>query len=509
MAVTFVWENDMKKNWFYALITVIVLGFSVALLVRLTRCCVQPRVIEHYVYVTSQPTQTSTFTPSPTRWMTATITPTTDFVALGLPSPTTTPTMNYAELVKIYLNTPTPFPTHPTPTPSPTPVDPLTLVVARRMPPEWTPTPFQLIEHNGNATAWEVGIIQIATDLMNWVDADPIQFRRQIKLLQPEGIYFGNMHEWLLKDDFDGDQQPEWLISVPAYPANKEVQAYPEQIIILFEIRNGVYQPVMHYRTFMYGGSLHGTFAKVLLVQDLNKNGLKEIAWRYITCGTACGEYILIGEWDGKNWHYTFRESIPGASIANYFMFVDKDADGLIEITLNYTTFFKLNQRYPEREAADTYGWRNGQWVLLDEWRSPSADSYAVMYDVYSALELGKIEQAIELGQPVINDLQNSCGPVETYTGLEVMFAYSMQNNAQEARAILQKLDTYCVSPENIFLSAAHVYMEAYRQVGGTITACSAANRYIRNSGKSQLELYRDFGNGYYLTFCPISPTWQ
>jgi len=506
----------MRKNYLYALVTLIVIGLAAILRAQIKRCYAQPRVVEHYGYVTLQPTWTPippfiTPRPSPTEWMTATITPTTDYIASGLPSPTATPTIDYAELAKTYLNTPTPYPTHPTPTPQPTSVDPLTQIIARELPPEWSPVPFQVVDsfYDSNTSNWLVNIIQNVTDLMNWVDADPIQFWRQVKSLQPEGTWFGNRYEWLLRDDFDGDQKPEWLVSVPAYSANKEIQSYPEQVVILFELTNGVYKPVAYQRPLSNGRSLHGYFAKVLLVQDLNQNGLKEIVLRSTTCGTACSEFIQIGEWDGKSWHNTFGESLPATGFTSYFMFVDKDSDGLVEITLNYTTYYKLDGRYPEREASDTYGWRNGHWVLLEEWRSPSADPYAIMRDVYSALELGKTEQAIEFGQPLLNNLQNSCGQIETYTGLEVMLAYTILNKLQAAQVILQKLDAYCSSSENVFLPAAHVYMQAYQRTNDAIASCSAMNRFVLKNGKPQIGLYRFFGNGYYLTYCPISPSWQ
>ncbi|MBI3164012.1 MAG: hypothetical protein HYZ24_04960 [Chloroflexi bacterium] len=504
----------MKRISVHTLVILILIGLAIILLEQLTR---YPNATHHYIYITLQPTwtriptSTSTPTPSPTEWATDTATPTVDYVALGLPSPTATPTMDYAELANIYLNTPTPFPTYQIPTPQPTPLDPLTQVTARALPPEWKPTPFQLIEYGESMLDWQVSVIQTATDLMNWVDADPVQFWQQVKSMRPEETWFGAAYEWLLKDDFDGDQKPEWLASIPAYPANKEIRSYPEQVIILFELIDGLYQPVMYHRTFRYGGSLHGYFAKVLLAQDLNKNGLKEIAWRYKTCGSACSDYIQIGEWDGKNWRFVFWESFPATGFTNYFIFADKDSDGIIEITLNYTTLYKYHSRYPEREASDTYGWRNEQWVLLEEWRSPNSDPYAIMHDIYSALEFGKIERAIEFGQPLINNLQNSCGQIETYTGIEVMLAYTMIDKPQTAQAVLQKMDIYCNTPENVFLNAAHVYMQAYNQTNDAVSACSAMNRFVFGAERPlpDLHLYRRFDNGYIFTYCPISPDWR
>lgn len=498
----------MKRSQIYAFIILLVIGIGVIWLIKLVNKCTQPLI----VYVT--PNASTTFVPAvsntPTYIVTQTVdaTVTTTNVA-NLPSPTATLSTDYAELAKIYLQTPTPYPTHPTPTPQPS-TDLLSQVKARKLPSNWTPVPFQFIDYNNNQSDWQVTTIQITTDLMNWVNADPVQFWRQIKSLQPEETWFGDSYEWLMEDDFDGDHKQEWLVSVPVYPADKEIRSFPEQVIILFELEDGIYQPVMYHRTFLYGGSLHGYFAKVLLVQDLNKNGLKEIVWRYTTCGSACSETIQIGEWDGENWQYVFWDGIPGTNLTNYFMFTDQDSDGIVEISVNYTTFYKLNGRYPDREARDTYKWKNGQWELVEEWRSPSADSYAIMYDVFSALELGKYEQAIEFGQPVLGDLQNTCGPVETYTGLEIMLAHTILNKPEAAGVVLQQLDTYCNSTENIFLPAAHVYMQAYQQTGDAVASCSAMNRFILKTGTTNyIEMYRSFGNGYIATFCPISPSWQ
>jgi hypothetical protein len=426
------------------------------------------------------------------------------------PSPSITPTLDYAAEAKIYLQTPTPYPTRPSQTPAPTPLDPLRQVVAHKLPPEWTPVPYQLVESyydDPHSLNWKMQIIQTTTDLMNWVDADPIQFARQVKALQPKGVWFGDKFEWLLKDDFDGDRQPEWLVSIPAYSADKEIQSYPEQMVILFERTAGVYKPVAYQRPLSDGRFLHGEFAKVLLVQDLNRNGLKEIGLRSMSCGTACSEAITMGEWDGKAWHYTFWESLPG-SFSNYFMFTDVDRDGSIEMTLHYTTFYYLDQRYPQREASDTYGWRDGRWKLLDEWRSPSANSYAILRDMYSALELGKTQEALEAGLPVLHGLSTSCDIDEVYTGIEVMLAQTLLNAPQAAQATLQQLDMYCQIPENGYLDAAHIYMQAYQQTGEAVTSCTAMNRFMFQNKlyNPVLNLYQCTNEGCYYNYCPISP---
>ena len=505
----------MNRFWRYAILIFLVGGLAGFALSRwfenpAGNATYTPIMATYSPLTTNTPTSLPVATRTVTFIMTATFeTPYKPISPSATPSPSITPTLDYAAEAKIYLQTPTPYPTRPSQTPAPTPLDPLRQVVARKLPPEWTPVPYQLVEgfyDNAQTSDWKTQIIQTTTDLMNWVGADPVQFARQVKALQPEGVWFGEQFEWVLKDDFDGDQQPEWLVSVPAYSADKEIQSYPEQVVILFERSAGVYRPVAYQRPLSY--ALHGFFAEVFLAQDLNRNGLKEIALRSMSCGTACSEAIIMGEWDGQVWHYTFWESLPGTGFANYYMFTDTNRDGLVEMTLHYTTLYKLDSRYPAREASDTYSWRDGRWRLLDEWRSPSANSYAILRDMYSALGLGKTQDAIEAGLPVLRGLSTSCGIDEVYTGIEVMLAQTLLNDPQAAQATLQQLDTYCQIPENGYLDAAHIYMQAYQQTGEAVTSCAAMNRFMFQNKiyNPVLNLYQCTDEGCYYNYCPISP---
>ena len=228
-----------------------------------------------------------------------------------------------------------------------------------------------------------------------------------------------------------------------------------------------------------------------------------------MTCGSACGQYLEIGRWDGANW----TNEYVGSEVTDFISFVDYYNDGRIEIIINYHTQYKFDSTYPDRLATDIYGWKNGKLSLLGESRSPNTEPYAVMRDVFSAIYEGKIDDALKLAQPTLDKIPKTCAEMETYTAIEVMLAQAVKNQPGAMQASLAQINKYCAQPDNGFTAAANILWQAYQQVHDPALACEAMDRFIveQNSSYNQNSSFKFFGQNmnasdlYYGSgFCPF-----
>lgn len=425
-------------------------------------------------------------TPAPT------LTSTLDYEELGLPSPTTTPTLNYVDLASHYL---TPFPTSTAAPPlwtATSPLDnPLLDVVARKLPQNWALTPLPVWDssyaspRNNETQAY----LQATTDLMNFIDADQELYVQYVESWKPQDRYSMIGDTWLLENDFDNDGQSEWLASIPVFFAHPDCCG---QFLIIFEKVSNAYKP-MHYEWKF----THVDITKVVLIDDLNNDGLLEIVLRNIGCGSACSQLLTVATWDGREWINRYIQSIPTSLIS----FVDRDYDGKTEIIIDYKTYYKLDTLYPMREAIDVYGWKDGQLIILEESRQPTTDTYGIMRDIYSALSFGKIDQALDLAEPVIDGFEEKCEQKETYIGIEVMLAYGIKENPTAMQATLSKIMAYCNQSNSGFTHAANVLWQAYKQSHDTLLACQAMKRFISKSGLQFFDVTVVLPN---YNYCPL-----
>jgi hypothetical protein len=430
-----------------------------------------------------------------------TVTSTLDYEKLGLPSPTITPTLDYPQLASHYL---TPFPTStailPPWTPTSTPENLLLSTIARKLPANWKPTPPPLFDYTNSKNSIHL-YIQAVTDLINFTNADQNLYLQYIKSWKPKERYsMGGA--WILKNDFDNDGQSELLVSTPVYFQDTQMYCCG-QFLLLFEKVEGVYHPT-HY-DWKYE---HNDLTKVILVNDLNNDGYSEIVLRTVSCGTACGQLLTIATWDGTNWTNHYIQSV----VTSLISFVDRDNDGKTEITLDYMTYYKLDSSYPARQATDTYGWKDGQLVIIEEYRQPTTNTYGILRDIYSAISFGKTQEALDLAQPVIDDLGSTCSAKETYIGIETMLAYAVKNDPKAMQATLSKIVEYCNQPRNGFTHAANVLWQAYQQVHDPVIACEAMKRFIVDEIRSSKKDGTGFEffdvtvmlPGNYYNFCPF-----
>ncbi|HNE06348.1 MAG TPA: VCBS repeat-containing protein, partial [Anaerolineales bacterium] len=431
-----------------------------------------PSAVAQNVIGSNTPTIYPTFTPEAFTSQTSTAVATLDYVKLAsrylTPLPTFTPRTDIPTYAPIW----TPI------TPKPTPN--LSQVDAQKIPSGWEPTPPPIPDvgsllfstgeiHNFAADpTYVTSLIKATTDLMNFTNANQKLFTQYVDTWAPEGRYwFGAT--WLLEHDFDGDGNPEWLSSVPMYYQPPEPRCC-SQLIILFEKDEGIFHPVHFIEKLSTKNA-----TKVLLVDDLDNDGLSEIVVRRVYCGTWCSMDIYVFKWDGEIW----TEDSISTVMPDIISFIDYNNDGKTEIALNYFTIYKLDSSYPVREATDIYGWKNGKLVLLEQLLSHNTEPYAIMRDVFSAISSGEFDEALKLAKPAMDKIPQSCKQMETYTAIEVMLIYGVQGKQEAMQSVLAQINTYCNQPDNGFTHAANILWQAYQQVHDPILACEAMKRFI------------------------------
>ena len=430
------------------------------------------------------------------------------------------PTLDYVNLATHYLTPFTPFPTtrvYSASTPMPTP-NSLSHMYSRRLPSNWTPTPPPIIPplppfpespltpRPTPTFDYTAGFIQGATDLMNLTDADEGFFVQYVDAWAPGGKVMSGA-SWILKDDFDNNGQAEWLVSVSTYRADWQAGGYYSQLIILFEKSGDIYKP-MHYEDEV--SATRGGPTKVLLVDDLNKDGHQEIVLSSLNCGAStCSQILEIDSWDGRTWTRQQLEADTTYAKTD-IKFVDYYHDGKTEIVLTYHTVYEYNTAYPDRLATDIYGWKNGELVKLEELLSPNTEPYPVMLDVFSALSSGKIDDALKLAQPNRDRLHQTCTQLETYTAIEVMLADAVQNKPEATQSTLAQINVYRQQPDNGFTYAANILLQAYQPVRDPAAACEAMKRFIIDNMNNDAG-FKFFDGSVVLpvseyNFCPLVP---
>lgn len=437
-------------------------------------------------------------------------TPRPSLVPTSTKTPAPTATMDYPRLVAIYLTPFTPYPTRTrdpnqptqsTPTPTATAIDPLKLVIAKKLPANWIPTPPRLVKPNDSVfgdglfreyiPAWITGHIQAATDLMNFTHADQKSFVKYVDTWGPDVQSSRWRTTWLLKNDLDHDGQPEWLASIPIYTEDPELCC--AQMMIVFEKKGDVYQPVYYKKSD--GSAFHGNW-QTLQVSDLNRNGYLDVVTSTTTCGVACSTTLNIGEWNGQKWQ-DYNGFYIGGNGTNQVLFMDVDGNGTTEIIVQYKTIYYMDQGYPARNAVDIYSWKNGQYTLLEAWLQPNKTPYAVLRDVYAALQSKDADEALRLAQPAMANLAESCSTMDTYTAIQVMLAQALRNDPKAMEATLSFIIASCNSPKNPaktpvpnqlkngFIPAANILWLAYQKTHSPLLACQAMQRFITNQRRT------------------------
>jgi hypothetical protein len=424
----------------------------------------------------------ATLTPSPR----ATVTLTLDYGALGLASPTFTPTFDYDDLAEYYLTPFTPWPT-PTGIPSSTPTanipNMLSSVVIQKVSPQFPP--IKEINYEGrpqDANEWIPAYIQTVTDLMNYVDGDQELYLQYVKSWVPTALDY-SPNDWFLEDDFDNNGQIEWLVSIPIrFPADGVDRCgfrishygYCPRLFLIFEKRGDAYYP----KHIFEPGELNFNESRVALVKDLNTDNTKEIVFRADPCGAAvCSTSLRIGNWNGQQWEWLGYIANDHADVK----FTDIDENGTVEIMVAYPTYAasRYNSPYSRRDVVDIYGWKNDRFEIVDQIYPPTDSIFEIIFDIASVLEYKNAELALKYASPVIDNLNESCDRMKTYVGIQTMLAYAIQGESNNMKSVLTILEKHCDFPGNAYVPAAKILWLSYEKSHDAISACQGMERFL------------------------------
>ena len=429
------------------------------------------------------PSATASLTPTATSNATAT----TDYAALGLPSPTPTSTLSDEQLAERYLTPFTPWPTetgHPSATPTTSIATILSRIIVRKVTPQAPMTnemekKLQHLSYDQLITSW----MQSATDLMNYANDDEQIYLQYINSWAPKALGYSS-NDWFLKNDFDNDGQSEWLVSVPIRNAPKytflcdQYFRACQRAFFLFKKIAGEYRPISTLLTldpyqYPYGED------KIRLIKDLNNNHLPDIVFEADVCGSACSTRLQITEWDGHNWKkYTISAS--GSKVT----FADLDSNGTTEITLKYSDGGRWF--YPFRQnLVDVYGWKNERYEMIDQVRPPT-DNFGenmrgTIYDINDALMYKNVRLALGYAKPITATLAESCDQMKAFVGIQTMMAYGIQDDQTSMQATLAEIQKYCDASTNGYVQMAKILWLAYQQSHNIETACQAIDRFLNN----------------------------
>lgn len=440
------------------------------------------------------------------------------------PSFTPTATMDYPALAEHYLLTPftprptitpfnrftktnTPSPTYDIKTPSPLPTATnipdetiLSHITAHHPPANWTPTPPSLVDGavvqdvhfthpvDVQIANWRVEYIQAATDLMNLTNANKESFIKYVDGWAADTWSAHGYTTWFVENDFDHDGQAEWLVNIPLYSSDPQAFCC-SQLMLLFEKTDGLYHPVY----YQAGGGLNVDW-HIMEIADLNKDGHLEVVTSSQYCDPSCDlATIKIGAWDGQRWR---NEGIINELIDFYahILFVDVDDNGTIELVSQGRTDSST------RITARIYGWRDGQFKLIETWLQPLIDPDKIMADVHAALMAHKPKEAIQLAEPIIQGLRLGCEEPRDHISLLVIFAYTLDGQQQAAQDTLNQMSKFCnYSNSSNVIPLGQVFWVAYQKTQNPILACQTMDRFVVD----KMPEVANHGNYKHYPLCP------
>jgi len=428
-------------------------------------------------------------------------------------APTATATSALAHLPTTAIApTPTPVPPDATPTPTPqplptdTPRESLSLGLlpsepVTAPPDDWTPTrpaPFD-VEKDTQAS-WVREYIQIVTDLLNTRNTmEDAQSRVDTALAQltawmpadsaraDTGAYEGPLppNAWAVSRDLNGDGETEWLISVPARDQGCWVPYCPAYLII-FKMREGLFVPAA---ILIEDENVWDVSSPVLLmVDDLNADGLLEVMVEQTSCGAhTCFTGIIIGQWDGQRWRSLAADPVMQAYTT--YTLTDHTGDGLLDIVMHGGMYGSVGAGL-QRPRTQVFAWRDGAYRLIEDTPDPSDHPYYQMLDANTALANGERDTALELALAVINYpgvyeddgwlTPEAWARIVGYTTLEAMFIYAQQGDVEAMRQVHAALIARSYNaPHDPYPGAGWYALEVYESTGDALAACLAAENFI------------------------------
>jgi len=441
--------------------------------------------------------------------------------------PETLPTLQPTAPAAISLPTQTPIPPTPSPvpptltpvlatststtTPQPAPTDtPRDSIAAQLLPTAITPPPagwtpsrppgFDAAQHTPES--WVQDYLQLVTDMLNSSrDMDSV-LDQLVAWMPADSTYEGPRpaNAWAANRDLDGDGTDEWLISVPSQDRGCYV-TYCPGYVLLYQERDSLFTPLALVLLDEIIWDI--SFPSLLLIDDVNADGLDEVVLKANECGAhTCYTTLLIGRWDGQRWRDLAADPIQQA-YTDYAM-EDRDGDGVQEIVMHGGTFGSAGAGL-QRPHTLTFDWADGAYRLVADVPDPGEHPYYQIIDANAALTEGKWATTLAHVLPLVENLgvySDAWTSVEAwsrivgYASIEAMLVYAHQGDVDAMEDVHFSLVARShTEPDNPYPDAAWQLLEVYKETGDVLAACQAMEAVIVERAETA-EFYEWYGYG-------------
>ena len=440
-------------------IIVIALLLTVGLL---TGCGTPPTPLPTLDPTSTPPVETSTPTESPQATAEPTVEPT------ATPSPTQT-------------FTPEPTSTAtPTPTPSPEPTATWT-----PLPPSFDPTPpppFDPASEDFDNRLQDY--VQLVADMLNagWTAEETFDTLNAWSTL--EGMQSGRENVWRTAVDLDGDGLQEWVVSLPIPGIGCGVTFCPRAVAILERMvdRFSLGTVIKSNEEMTMLGS-----PELRFTEDINADDQVEVVVQERSCGAhTCFTHVVVGRWDGSTWLDLTADPIDQAYTD--LVIEDRDSDGVLEFSMTGGTFGSVGAGL-QRTHTLIFDWQDGAYRRVDDLPAPSDHPYYLMLDANTALAEGNYEEALDLAMRALESptFEDTMAPVEpldkarilSYAAAEAMLVHALAGDIEAMEAVLTQVRSIPDVAENVYLEAAEMLMQSYRETEDANSACEAMEDVI------------------------------
>ena len=350
--------------------------------------------------------------------------------------------------------------------------------------------------------AWTREYLRLVTDMLN-AGGDVEAVLDQVVSWMPKDSTFEGPrppNAWAIARDLDGDGKDEWLISVPGRDRSCQFTFCPGYVLI-FETYQGLLMPV--HLLFGDEGIWEISKPVLLATEDINADGLTEVVIRQDICGAhTCFTSLLIGRWDGREWHNLAADRIEQAYTE--YKIVDLDGDGSQEITMHGGMIGSSGAGL-QRPHTLVFAWRDGAYRRIEDTPDAVEHPYYRMLDANRALASGDLDRALELALAVVDatSFEDEMGfmdgwahaRITTYAAGEALIVYALQGDLPAMEELLFEVQLRSDLTPNVYSEAIRRVVDVYKETGDAPAACRALEAVAARQ-PDEAVFFQEYGYG-------------
>jgi len=293
----------------------------------------------------------------------------------------------------------------------------------------------------------------------------------------------------LLRADVDDDGLGELLIVLvepsPEYGINVRGD------LLLVESKDEVYE-----LAYSAAGESILMDPALIEVDDLNGDGLTEMAFSFTECGAhTCFTTVHIVTSGAGNYQNLTGEGIEMSYVDPYFS--DWDGDGVRELIMHGGTIGSVGAG-PQRERTEVYKWDGAAYVLSETVYDYSNYLYFRVLDANQALMGGEYERAATLYREAIDNpsldvwMEDSeREALVAFSRYRLSLTYLVLGEVELAQASLnQLLDE---QPDSPYMQAAAVLWDTYQRTANLRAACEEVGAFAASHPETA-QVLADYG---------------